>query len=44
MQRGLLVPSGEDQIAKFRRDPNVEDPFKGWVIKGQNEDKQKHGD
>ncbi|KAJ4343840.1 hypothetical protein N0V87_000123 [Didymella glomerata] len=43
VQRGLLVPNGEDQIVKLRKDPNVEDPFKGWVMKGQNEIKEKHG-
>jgi glutathione S-transferase len=43
VKRGLEVPSGEDQIVKLRRDPNVEDPFKGWVMKGQNEIKEKHG-
>ncbi|KAJ8106836.1 hypothetical protein OPT61_g9276 [Boeremia exigua] len=43
VKRGLLVPSGEDQIERWRRDPNVEDPFKGWVMKGQNEVKEKHG-
>jgi hypothetical protein len=37
------VPNGEDQIVKLREDPNVEDPFKGWVMKGQNEIKEKHG-
>lgn len=42
-QKGLLVPSGEDQIERLRRDPNVDDPFKGWVMKGQNELKEKHG-
>jgi glutathione S-transferase len=44
VQRGLLVPGGEDQIVRLRRDPDVEDPFKGWVMKGQNEIKDKHGD
>lgn len=43
VQRGLRVPSGEDQIAKLRRDPNVEDPFKAWVQKGQKEVAEKHG-
>ncbi|KZM19872.1 uncharacterized protein EKO05_0004378 [Ascochyta rabiei] len=43
VRRGLRVPSGEDQIVKLRRDPNVDDPFKGWVMKGQNEIKKKHG-
>lgn len=27
VQKGLLVPDGEDQIVKLRRDPNVGDPF-----------------
>jgi hypothetical protein len=43
VQKGLLVPNGEDQIVKLRKDPNVDDPFKGWVMKGQNEIKEKHG-
>lgn len=43
VQKGLLVPNGDDQIVKLRKDPNVEDPFKGWVMKGQNEIKEKHG-
>jgi len=43
VKKGLLVPTGEDQIVRLRRDPNVEDPFKGWVMKGQNEIKEKHG-
>lgn len=43
VKKGLLVPSGEDQIVRLRRDPHVEDPFKGWVMKGQNEVKEKHG-
>ncbi|KAJ4286662.1 hypothetical protein N0V90_012914 [Kalmusia sp. IMI 367209] len=43
VQKGLAVPSGEDQIVRLRRDPGVEDPFKGWVMKGQNELKEKHG-
>ncbi|KAF2655074.1 glutathione S-transferase [Lophiostoma macrostomum CBS 122681] len=43
VQRGLLVPDGEDQIVRLRRDPDVEDPFKGWVMKGQDELKGKHG-
>ena len=43
VKKGLLVPNGEDQIVKLRRDPNVDDPFKGWVMKGQNEIKEKHG-
>ena len=43
VRRGLKVPHGEDQIDKLRRDPNVEDPFKGWVMKGQNEIKGQHG-
>lgn len=29
VQKGLLVPNGDDQIAKLRKDPNVSDPFKG---------------
>jgi glutathione S-transferase len=43
VKRGLLVPDGEDQIVRLRKDPDVEDPFKGWVMKGQNEIKEKHG-
>jgi hypothetical protein len=43
VKKGLLVPNGEDQIVRLRRDPTVEDPFKGWVMKGQNEIKEKHG-
>ena len=43
VQRGLLVPDGEDQIERLRRDPDVEDPFKGWVMQGQNELKEQHG-
>lgn len=43
VKKGLLVPNGEDQIVRLRRDPNVEDPFKGWVMKGQDEIKEKHG-
>lgn len=43
VQKGLLVPSGEDQIVRLRRDPDVEDPFKGWVRKGQEELREKHG-
>lgn len=43
VQTGLLVPSGEDQIVQLRKDPNVGDPFKGWVMKGQDELKEKHG-
>ncbi|KAJ4364363.1 hypothetical protein N0V95_000772 [Ascochyta clinopodiicola] len=43
VERGLRVPNGEDQIVRLRRDPDVEDPFKGWVMKGQNEIKDKHG-
>ncbi|PSN63235.1 glutathione S-transferase [Corynespora cassiicola Philippines] len=30
VQRGLLVPGGDDQIAKMRQDPNVEDPLGEW--------------
>ncbi|KNG47452.1 glutathione s-transferase [Stemphylium lycopersici] len=37
VQKGLLVPSGGDQIEKLRKDPNVQDPFKEWVQKGQKE-------
>ena len=29
VQKGLLVPNGDDQIMKLRGDPNVDDPFKG---------------
>ena len=43
VQKGLLVPSGEDQIEKLRKDPNVQDPFKEWVQKGQKEVAEKHG-
>lgn len=43
VQEGLKVPDGEDQIVRLRKDPNVEDPFKGWVMKGQNEIADKHG-
>lgn len=43
VKRGLLVPEGEDQIVRLRRDPDVEDPFKGWVMKGQDEIREKHG-
>ncbi|KAF2632586.1 hypothetical protein BU25DRAFT_436368 [Macroventuria anomochaeta] len=42
VKRGLLVPREEDQIVRLR-DPNVEDPFKGWFMKRQNEVKEKHG-
>jgi glutathione S-transferase len=44
VQKGLLVPSGEDQIQRLRNDPNVQDPFKEWVQKGQKEIADKHGD
>ena len=37
VKKGLLVPSGEDQIERLRKDPNVQDPFKEWVQKGQKE-------
>ncbi|KAJ4326007.1 hypothetical protein N0V94_000372 [Neodidymelliopsis sp. IMI 364377] len=43
VKKGLLVPNGEDQIVRLRKDPNVDDPFKKWVMKGQNEIKEKHG-
>jgi glutathione S-transferase len=43
VRQGLLVPDGEDQIVRLRRDPDVEDPFKGWVQKGQREIREKHG-
>lgn len=43
VRRGLKVPGGEDQIDRLRRDPNVEDPFQKWVMKGQNEIADKHG-
>jgi glutathione S-transferase len=43
VRRGLKVPGGEDQIDRLRRDPNVEDPFQKWVMKGQNEIAEKHG-
>jgi glutathione S-transferase len=43
VKRGLLVPAGEDQIERLRRDPNVEDPFQKWVMQGQKEVAEKHG-
>ncbi|OAG10573.1 glutathione S-transferase [Paraphaeosphaeria sporulosa] len=43
VKRGLRVPAGEDQIERLRRDPEVEDPFKGWVMMGQSEVREKHG-
>ena len=43
VKKGLLVPSGEDQIERLRRDPNAGDPFKEWVQKGQEEVAEKHG-
>jgi glutathione S-transferase len=43
VRKGLKVPGGEDQIDRLRRDPNVEDPFQKWVMKGQNEIAEKHG-
>lgn len=43
VMRGLAVPGGDDQIVKLRRNPDVEDPFKGWVMKGQEEAREKHG-
>jgi glutathione S-transferase len=43
VQKGLLVPDGPDQIEKLREDPNVKDPFQAWVMKGQNELKEAHG-
>jgi len=43
VQQGLKVPGGEDQIDRLRRDPNVEDPFQKWVMKGQDELAEKHG-
>jgi glutathione S-transferase len=43
VKEGLKVPSGEDQIEKLRRDPNVKDPFSQWVMKGQREVAEKHG-
>ncbi|KAL1591340.1 hypothetical protein SLS60_012084 [Paraconiothyrium brasiliense] len=43
VKKGLGVPGGEDQIERLRRDPHVEDPFKGWVMKGQEEVRDKHG-
>ena len=27
VQKGLLVPDGEDQIVKLRKDPDIGDPF-----------------
>lgn len=44
VQRGLAVPGGEDQIVRLRRDPQVEDPFQGWVMKGQEEVREEHGE
>lgn len=41
VQKGLLVPKGEDQIVKLRRDPNVADPFKDFVMNEQNALKEK---
>jgi glutathione S-transferase len=32
VKKGLMVPSGEDQIDKLRRDPNAGDPFQEWVM------------
>ena len=43
VKKGLLVPSGEDQIERLRKDPNANDPFKEWVQKGQKEVAEKHG-
>ncbi|KAL6712461.1 hypothetical protein ACN47E_000338 [Coniothyrium glycines] len=43
VQKGLRVPTGEDQITKLRKDPNAGDPFKEWVQKGQKEVADKHG-
>jgi glutathione S-transferase len=43
VQKGLKVPGGEDQIDRLRKDPNVEDPFQKWVMKGQSEIADKHG-
>jgi glutathione S-transferase len=43
VKKGLLVPSGEDQIERLRRDPEAGDPFKEWVQKGQKEIAEKHG-
>ncbi|KAL1796513.1 hypothetical protein ACET3X_005053 [Alternaria dauci] len=43
VQNGLLVPSGGDQIERLRKDPDVQDPFKEWVQKGQKEVAEKHG-
>ncbi|KAJ4357565.1 uncharacterized protein N0V89_002141 [Didymosphaeria variabile] len=43
VRKGLAVPGGEDQIGRLRRDPSAEDPFKGWVMKGQEEVREKHG-
>ncbi|KAH7079033.1 glutathione S-transferase [Paraphoma chrysanthemicola] len=43
VKKGLKVPSGEDQIERLRKDPNVEDPFQKWVMQGQNEIADKHG-
>ncbi|KAF1938639.1 putative disulfide bond reductase yfcG [Clathrospora elynae] len=43
VQKGLHVPTGEDQVERLRRDPDVDDPFKKWVQKGQVEVADKHG-
>ncbi|KAF2034340.1 glutathione S-transferase [Setomelanomma holmii] len=43
VKKGLLVPGGEDQIERLRKDPNVEDPFQKWVMQGQKEIADKHG-
>jgi glutathione S-transferase len=41
VQKGLLLPDGKDQIMRLRKDPNAQDIFKVWVMKGQDELKKK---
>jgi glutathione S-transferase len=43
VKKGILVPNGEDQIERLRKDPNTNDPFKEWVQQGQREVAEKHG-
>ncbi len=43
VQKGLLVPSGEDAIARLRKDPKYQDSTKDWVLKGQKADAEKLG-
>ena len=37
------MPNGEDQIVRLRRDLDIEDPFKRWVQKSQQEIREKRG-